>query len=132
MSNYAKIIVCWAGIDELAHDAVKRFSEIERLVALDESYQRLDPFKISFSAADGPQDADGNYTQSTMACETVGVTCSKGFDPDVLLRVLRDLPWEHPDQVEFFWKNEEMDRYWAVHLGDATGWFPDKWEYFCA
>lgn len=107
MSNWSSIVLCWSGIDEDAQDEMNRMREIANGM-----YHR----DSSWSGKRGLLSPSCNAASIGSAVETVVLYHANHFDPNDLLQVLLSLKWEFPNQVEFFWKHEQMDNYQRVGL----------------
>lgn len=109
MSNYAKVMVCWSGIDDLAHPRLGQdggneeavVATINRLFS-ERHKEHNRGWTISYSCGDKSL---GN------SCEVVAIADFNYFEPWKMDAILRSMKWSRPEEVEFFWKDEDMERY---------------------
>lgn len=103
-------MICWPSIDDRAPSATARAKEIsdKYLAAMQATGSTLD-YIVSGGCGDDTE-------VTTTACEVVMVGSRNHLAPDELQAVLRSLPWEFPEQVEIFWKNEDMETYERIKL----------------
>lgn len=100
MSNWSKVILAWAGIDDDWHELGDEESVNQRVRLITENVPYLRHLVTSHSCP-----------VAGMAVEVVVVFEANHFGPHELCEYLRTLPWEYPDEVEVFWKDEHAENY---------------------
>ncbi len=119
MSNWSSVIITWSGIDELPPTGIGSIDEsgrqLDRLVDIEKAYCKIirdswgpnvqwgKRWVVSWACPD--QRAIGG------ACEFLATTHYESFDPDGFLEAARQFQWSNPEEVQIFFKDEDMERY---------------------
>lgn len=109
MSNWARVIVAWSGID----DAVRTKPEIEARVVKMAEAATMNLNAIVYPCPIGED----------RACEAVATFSANHFIREDLEECLAGMAREMPEDVEFFWKDESANVYrrWCLaNHGDPT------------
>jgi hypothetical protein len=104
VSNYARVILAWSGIDkavELAGTGARVQTIIDRY---NEEMGRSILLDIQESCVRG------------FACEVTAVLDINHFAPEEMLKILRGLAWEIPEEVAIIYKDEHMDSYAIISI----------------
>ncbi len=112
MSNWSRVMVCWSGIDDEASEPVEIDRRAGALCGAGYAVYR-DATVYSCPELDGGR-------LGGPACEVTVIFDCNHFDPGEFLDVLRGMPWEKPEEVEVFWKDEEADVYARRALTEET------------